>query len=150
MKMFVAPRRAQTGVTLIELMVTVAIVGILAAIAYPSYRNSVVKTHRRAAETCLSSYAGFMERYYTTNMRYTTATNTAITLPTLDCASTSLTGKNYTYSFTTAPAPTAASYTLRAVPIGAQASSDTGCGTLTLDQTSARGVTGTSGVQACW
>ena len=58
----------QQGFTLIELMIVVAIIAIIAAIAYPSYINSVVKTKRAAAEGCVSEYANYMERYYTTNL----------------------------------------------------------------------------------
>ena len=47
------PRRPAAGVTLIELMVTVVIIGILGAIAYPSYQDHVVRTRRGAATGCL-------------------------------------------------------------------------------------------------
>ncbi|MGB1950274.1 MAG: type IV pilin protein [Marinobacter sp.] len=57
--------RTQQGFTLIELMIVVAIVGILAAIAYPSYRDSVMKTQRTDAMTSLSRLAAAQERYYT-------------------------------------------------------------------------------------
>ena len=50
--------------------ITVTIVAILAAIAYPSYQSHVTSTHRSAAKACLSEYAQFMERYYTTNFTY--------------------------------------------------------------------------------
>ena len=55
----------QKGFTLIELMIVVAIIGIIAAIAYPSYRDSVTKTQRTDATTTLSRLAAAQERFYT-------------------------------------------------------------------------------------
>ena len=144
------------GFTLIELMIVVAIIAILAAIAYPSYINYITKTHRVAAEGCLSEYANYMERYYTTNLRYdqtsTTPTvlNNATTWPQFDCATPQQTGANYNYRFA-ANSPSPAAYTIQAVPINAQLTRDTQCGTLTLDQTGARNiVNGTGTVDQCW
>ena len=141
------------GFTLIELMIVVAIIAILAAIAYPSYINYITKTHRVAAEGCLSEYANYMERYYTTNLRYdqdTSATPVLNTLPMFDCATPQQTGANYKYQFA-ANSPTQTAYTIQAVPIHAQLTRDTQCGTLTLDQTGARNiVNGTGTVDQCW
>ncbi|WP_028079480.1 type IV pilin protein [Solimonas soli] len=138
------PRSGQAGFSLIELMIVVLIVGILARIAYPSYVKSVTKTKRRAAEACLSNYATYMERFYATNLRYDQdLAGTAISLPTLDCAGTQNTGKDYGYSLSTVAA---SSYTLQAVPTGKQAIRDTQCGTLTLNQTGTRG----AGTTDCW
>ena len=147
-----AGMRRTSGFTLIELMVVVAIIAIIAAIAYPSYINSVVKTKRAAAEGCLSEYANYMERYYTANLRYdqtAAATPVANALPALDCASAANTGADYTYSFA-AGSPTQSAYTIQAVPQGTQASRDTQCGTLTLNQTGTRTASGTGGVANCW
>src|SRR3546814_10324649 len=63
-------RTGRAGFTLIELIIVVTIVAILALIAYPSYINSITRSKRAAATACLSSYATFMERFYTTNLRY--------------------------------------------------------------------------------
>lgn len=142
--------RRPSGFTLIELMVVVLIVAIIAAVAYPSYINSVTKTKRAAAEACLSEYANYMERYYTTNLRYDQdAGGTANALPALDCASAQNTGENYVYSFP-AGTPTQSTFSIQAVPQGAQASRDTLCGTLSIDQAGTRTVTGSGGLAKCW
>ena len=135
------------GFTLIELLIVVAIVAILGAIAYPSYTTYIVKTHRAAAAGCLSEYANYMERYYTTNLRYDKdpVTNTANALPVLNCADAA----RYSYGF--AAGPDADSYTIQAAPVGGQLASDTKCGTLSLDQTGKRVASASSTAAAtCW
>lgn len=114
---------AHKGFTLIEVMITVAIIGILAAIAYPSYQQHVLRTHRTAAQACLVELAQWMERYYSARMSYVGAV-----LPSTSCQ-TDLSSR---YTFSLDGTPTATAFKLRAVPIGAQVA-DT-CGTVTLDQ----------------
>ena len=62
--------RGQTGFTLIELMITVAVVGILAAIVYPSYRNAILKTKRAQGRTAIMEVMQQEERYMTQNNQY--------------------------------------------------------------------------------
>jgi type IV pilus assembly protein PilE len=145
--------RRSEGFTLIELMIVVVIIGILATIAYPSYVKSVAKSNRKAGEACLSSYATFMERFYTTNLRYDHDTDdNDVELPDLDCASDGSTGKSYGYELD-ATKLSASTYGLKAVPTNAQASRDAECGTLTLDQAGTRGAAGSTDAEAvekCW
>lgn len=123
------------GFTLIEVMVVVAIIGILAAIAYPSYQQHIRNSARRAAQGCLQELSTWMERYYSSSMSYADAT-----LPNTSCR-TDLQSR-YTFSFSGAPSGTA--YTIQAVPQGDQTKDS--CGTLTVNHTGARTPT-TSG---CW
>lgn len=58
------PKRASEGITLVELIVAVAVVGILAAIVMPSYRESVAESKRLEAQTALAALALAVERYY--------------------------------------------------------------------------------------
>lgn len=133
------------GFTLIEMMIVVAVIGILAAIAYPSYQEHVRKARRADAQTALLELAQFMERHYTANGKYLTDANVAPTLPFSGAPKDGAT-KYYDLSF--ASAPTASSYTLRAVPKGAMAS-DT-CGTLTLSNTGAKGQATGASLATCW
>jgi type IV pilus assembly protein PilE len=137
-------RGSTKGFSLIELMIVVAIIAVLTAIAYPNYTRHVIKTRRAAATACLSQYANYMERYYTTNMAYNKAGTTDNVLPNLDCRSAQQTGNYYSYEFV--GTPTASTYTLTAKPQGAQAPDS--CGALTLDQTGARGPA--TSVANCW
>ena len=126
----------QRGFTLIELMVVVAIVAILAAVAFPSYNNHVMKSRRAAAATCLMTQAQFMERYYTTNLTYAGAPAPA-QCPDIDAF----------YTIGLELDAGGRSYILNAEPEAAQKQRDTKCGTLTLASTGQRGAASTTG---CW
>jgi type IV pilus assembly protein PilE len=127
----------QQGFTLTELMVTVAIISILAAIAYPSYTGHLRKTRRNMAAACLQQNAQFMERWYTSNLTYVGGTAQPCT--------------EELQPFYTVTMSVDASeprlFTARATPIGAQTSDD--CGTLTLDERGERTASGGT-VNACW
>ncbi len=123
-------KTAINGFTLIELMITVAIVGILSAIAYPSYQNSVRQSWRSNAASCLIEIAQGMERRYTANSSYAGA------VPNSGCNTAEM-ATRYTIGFTSTP--TATTFALQAVPTGPQAGD--GCGTFTVNQMGQRGVT---------
>lgn len=149
-------KRVNTGFTLIELVITMAIVGILTAIALPAYTKHVTKSRRTAAEACLANYASYMERFYATNMSYaqdtagTAMTTAVLTALNLDCASTSNTGQYYSYGLN--GTPTASAYSVQATPQGSQLKNDKQCGTIRIDQSGKHTVTGTSSasVTDCW
>lgn len=61
----------QQGFSLIELMIVVAIVGILAAIAYPSYQNYVLRSGRADGQAKLMEILQAQERFYSQNQTYT-------------------------------------------------------------------------------
>lgn len=146
--------RRSHGYTLLELMIVVMVIGIMAAIALPAYTRYITKSRRAAAEACLSMYAEYMERFYTTNLRYDQDTtgkaldSTALAALNLSCAATTATGPYYTYSFSAAS--TQNTYSLQAVPSGRQATNDAQCGTLTIDQTGKRQISGTADLNTCW
>jgi type IV pilus assembly protein PilE len=129
----------QEGFTLIELMIVVAIVGILAAIAYPSYQEQVQKTRRADAQADLMELSSFMERFFTENNRYDQGTDgNAIALP---FASSPQAGTVF-YALTLVSGAT--TYTLTADPAGTPQAADR-CGTMTLTQTGVK-----TPVANCW
>ncbi len=138
--------RKTAGFTLIEVMIVVAIVGILAAVAYPSYQEHVRKTKRADAQSALMELAQFMERYYTANGRYLTSTNAAPILPFTEAPKDG-TSKSYNLAFA-ANSPTANSYTLQATPKNSMAGDK--CGTLTLTNTGAKGQAAGATMADCW
>jgi len=152
-----ASSRRGAGYTLIELMVVVLVISIITLVAIPAYTRYVTKSRRAAAEACLSSYAEYLERFYTTNLRYDqdnaatpNAMNTAaLTALNLSCAASQATGQYYSYGFASGQ-PTQSTYTLQAAPAGTQSTNDQKCGTLSLDQTGKRGISGTADLNTCW
>lgn len=135
------PLQARRGFTLVELVVVIAIIGILAAIAIPAYRSYTVRTHRAAARACVSEITQHLERYYTTNLSFVGATAG------LGCQTAGQLNTRYTITLGSLAQNT---YVVTATPIGAQASGDTACGTLTLNQVGTRTTSGTSDVDFCW
>ncbi len=135
-------RRPASGFTLLELLIALAIAALLAAVAYPSYASHTRRTYRAAASACLQALAHQMERRYTTSFAYDSTTD----LPGVACSKEL--AASYDFGFA-ASEPTATTYRLEARPKNQQAN-DTDCGTLRLDQTGQREVSGKGGVQSCW
>lgn len=133
----------QDGFNLVEMMITVALIGIVTAVALPSYQEHVRKTRRADAQGALLALANAMERYYVDNRTFVGA-NPA----TLYSAKSPVEG-TVTYYALEAPTLTRRNFTIQAVPKNQQATDK--CGTLTLTRTGTRGVVGGSlPVEECW
>lgn len=137
--------RNRGGFTLIELMIVVALVGLLAAIAIPNYSEYVTRSNRSGAKAVLMDGVQFMERFYSENNQFTTSSNAAPTLPvTLTSAPRDATAR-YVIALS---GVTPAGYILTASLLSGF--SDSKCGNLSVDQAGTRSVTGTDTVANCW
>ena len=134
------PLRGVAGFTLVEVMIVVAIIGILAAIAYPSYEEHVRQTRRADAQRSLVELAQFMERYYTSRGTYVGAT--------LPFGASPRDGGKAFYTLSFKGQLSASSYVLQAVPQDVMAEDD--CGTLTLTNTGLKGQADGQSLGRCW
>lgn len=125
---------SEAGFTLIEVMVTVIVIGILSAIAIPNYSEYVKRGARAEAMAALLQGAAQMQQQFTLSNSYSATTPTF-----------SSTTK---YNVSLVAGTTASAFTLQAVPISADAK----CGTFTVDQSGQRGLSGshTFSIADCW
>lgn len=130
----------QAGFTLIELMITVAVIAILMAVALPSYQQHVVRSNRAAVEAFMLEASNKQERYLLDNRSY------AGSLSALGMSEGAEIDSNYNVSVSNAG--TGLVYTITATPINSQLSRDTECGVLKLDNLGAKSAAG--GGQRCW
>lgn len=130
----------QFGFTLIELMITLVILAIIAAVAYPSYKNQVMKLRRADGVAALDRAAMFMEDWRGDNLTYVGAGGAG-----------NFPGNSESGFYTVATSlVTATAFTLIATPGGAQLE-DTRCTTITLNSQGIRGYTGSAAnADTCW
>jgi len=130
-------KNKSSGFTLIELMITVAIVGIIASVAYPSYVDSVARSDRTEAQRELLRIANLEEQFFSDNRVYTTDM-TKLTLP----ASALTESGNYQITATI----TASTFKLTATAKASQLTKDPDCTTLSIDETGKKTAENTT----CW
>jgi type IV pilus assembly protein PilE len=123
------PTRTAPGFTLVELMVCVAIIGILAAIAYPAYSKYLIKSNRSAAQSHLVDLAQAEAQYMADSRVY------ASSVATLGMSTPGTIGAKYTIAITLRDGPPAG-FTITATPVAG--TNQAGDGTLSIDSTGAR------------
>ena len=152
-------RHHASGFTLIELMIVVAIIGILVKLAYPAYTASVLKSHRAEAKTALLDLASREERYFSTTNTFTASApalgySSTATLTTAAPLSI-LTGTSIYYKLSvqvpdpSAGATSAPSFLATATAVNTQ-TSDTKCKDFSLTQAGIQSVNGTDAASNCW
>ncbi len=147
MQMKASSKHSVKGFTLIELMIAVAVIGILSAIAIPVYSGYIVKANRSDARATLVQAAQFMERIRTERGSY----KPGGVLPTLDAGLAQSPNQGTAkYLITIAPASTAQTFTITATPQGSMVAVEV-CGNLSIDNTGLKTFSaGTGTPRICW
>lgn len=148
-------QKRENGFTLIELMITVAIVGILAAISYPSYQESVYRSRRAEAKSMLVEATARQERFFSQNNQYSANTN-GLGYPAVSGNNNLANSENSYYQITVATAtvtcPIATCFSMTATAVNGQLN-DTKCRTLTLNSLGQKTATNSAAAAVttgCW
>ena len=144
-------RRTQGGFTLIELMITVAIVGIIVAVALPNYTKHIARGNRSAAQSFMVQVASRQEQAMLNARSYfSIPTGTSAEWAARNINLPSEVSGNYTVTVTMDTTTTVPNYVITAAPRGRQATNDASCGSLTYNQKGEKGITGSGTVANCW
>lgn len=138
-------KKSQVGVTLIELIVVMLVLGIIASIAVPSYRQYMIRSNRTEGTAALLQVRIAQEKFFLQNNRYATAAEIS-TAPPGGLGISAVTAHGY-YNIDFLPGATATTYTARATAAGGQVDDDQ-CPTFTIDESGVRGAGGP--VNVCW
>lgn len=126
-------RRHKRGFTIIELMITLAVLAILVAIAYPTYTRYVAKSNRSAAESYLMDLAQREQQYLLDSRSYADDT----TIKGLDAVPVNV-SPQYTITVTPNNAATPPTFMITAVPVAGSMQAQLGEPTLSIDYTGAK------------
>lgn len=143
--------RESKGFTLIELVITVAIVGILAAIAYPAYQQYISRSLRAEAKAALLENVQFLERNFTEYNRYDLCdsdsdgdVDDSVTLPVTSAPRTG------TASYGISATLNATTYSVTASPVSGERMDGDECGDFSVNYLGGKSVTGPLGEDFCW
>jgi type IV pilus assembly protein PilE len=143
----VGNKKTSAGFTLVELIIAVAIIGILAGVALPNYLEHLKRGKRSAAESFMLTLSNKQEQQMlNTRCYFSYPTDATCTPPTVTVPSE--VQINYTVTITASMTSTPPGYTITAAPTAAF--SDPKCGTLTYTNTGAKDASGTLGATSCW
>ena len=143
------------GFTLLELLIVVVIIGIIAAIAIPSYTSHVRNARRTDGQAALLDAYARMERFYAENNSYQTATistgsNTDILNdPDSTCSGASAPSSEGFYCISFQAGPTATTYTLQAAPLATGPQAGDVCGTLSINSLGQKSAASSATID-CW
>jgi len=129
------------GFHLIEILMTIAIIGITASLSFPLYTQYLVQARRVEAKNTLSQLALAMEQYHIEHNSYEDATLVNLNFPEM------IAKENYQLSIQNA---TGQDYLLSAIPLGKQLEKDRECQTLSLNAKNEKMITGHGSIAECW
>lgn len=132
-------QKSNKAFSLIEILITMAIIGILTSIGYPTYKNHITRTRRAQATVVLTNIAAQMEHYYNHQHTYQGAT--------LQNLRGNVNNNNYTFSISNTHDQ---GFLIKAQPQKSQAKNDAICGTISINQQGRKTISGSGDIAYCY